>query len=129
MDVGSANALVIYREAMGLENMSIVEFKQKIVLGLVGSRIEGVPSNPPAVKHELIKSVRRYRCAYCGLFSRFKRTRFICAAECCQIPLCSIGSNDSNSDCFALTHGNPEIYKAVKEKSEAMKTTTNKSLP
>lgn len=127
LDVGSANALVLYREAMADESMTIVDFKQKIVLGLVGSRIENVPKNP-VTKHELVRVCARNRCAYCGLFSTYKRTRFICGADCCQMPLCSIGSNGANNDCFALTHANPDILKAVKAKFEAMKKTTNKAL-
>ena len=124
LDVGSANALVLYREAMENNNkMTIVEFKQKIVFGLVGSRLEDIPKNP-ITKHELVKTEIRYRCSYCALFSVMKRTRFKCVA--CNIPLCSIGTCKNNEDCFALSHADENILKATTKKFEAMQTTTNK---
>ena len=37
LDVGTANALVLYLAAMECNVMNIAEFKQKTVLGLIGS--------------------------------------------------------------------------------------------
>ena len=128
LDVGTANALVLYRAAMDSNAMNIVDYKEKIVLGLVGSRIEDVCQEPLTLTHELTKIEKRYRCAYCALFSvmPIRRTSFICKADCCNLPLCSIGASKAgDTDCFALAHANEQILKATKMKFAAMQATTN----
>jgi hypothetical protein len=126
LDVGTSNALILYREAMAnTENkMSIVEFKKHLVLALVGPKIHHEIANPIIV-HELTRTViGRYRCAYCSLFSTSKKTtRYKCSG--CNIPLCSIGSGKKDNDCFTLCHSNESLRKAAIAKHEAMLLKTN----
>jgi hypothetical protein len=126
LDVGTANALVLYREAMdNTINCNIVEYKMKLVMCLVGQKINEVPRNVPIV-HELVHANRRHLCAYCALFSKKQRTRFKCNAQGCNLPLCSVGTGRVEADCFALAHANEEIRKAVMKKMEVMAVNTNR---
>ncbi len=60
IDVATANSLVLYQSTLNEEekkSMNIVEFKQRLVMGLVGSRIEPV-TKPLAIVHELRRTTR-----------------------------------------------------------------------
>ena len=70
----------------------------------------------------------RYRCAYCALMGiPRKRTRYICKANCCQMPLCSVGAQEGNVDCYSICHSNQELWKATKVKHEQMMKSYTKS--
>ena len=73
LDVGTANALVLYRAAIESNDMNIAAFKEKLVLGLVGSRIEDVSKGPINATHELVLTDKRRKCVYCALFSKNKK--------------------------------------------------------
>ena len=125
LDVGTSNALVLYRLAMDGKpesTMKIVNFKMKLVQSLVGHKISSIDA-PIEIQHELVRSEQRNYCAYCALFSLKKRTRFKCSV--CNVPLCSVGTGKSVSDCYALMHSNDNLKKATMKKSEAMMQTTN----
>jgi DNA polymerase III epsilon subunit-like protein len=130
LDVGTANALVLYREALiGTpmfeedNKISIAEFKRKLIMSLVGPRLAIVER--PIATHELVRTPRRHLCAYCGLYSKFKRTRYKCGHPECNIPLCSMGTGKSEVDCFALSHANESIRVATQKKYEVMQKRTN----
>ena len=130
LDVGTANSLVLYREAiagtpMGEEDskISIADFKKKLIMGLVGPKLAIV--NRPIATHELVRSTRRHLCAYCGLYSRSKRTRYKCGHPDCNIPLCSMGTGRAELDCFALSHSNEEVRRVTVKKFEVMQQRTN----
>ena len=112
LDVGTANALVLYRSSMESTKpeakLSIVDFKLRLVQSFVGDKIN-ITTGPIPIAHELVRIDSRNYCAYCALFSIKKRTRFKCAA--CNIPLCSVGGGKSPVDCFALCHNNDEMRK------------------
>ena len=126
LDVGTSNALVLYKLAKGGDAnlMSIVQFKQELVLAFVGERLRAVPET--VVSHVPTKSSGRYRCVHCAIFSKTSRTRFHCSAPDCQLPLCSVGSGLVGRDCFSLCHGNKELHEAALIKFEMMKKRTNK---
>ena len=73
LDVGSANALVLYRLSMNDEYINISNFKLSLVSSLAGNQIKFVPSSPKEVSHQLVricmKNTVRHLCAYCALFS------------------------------------------------------------
>ena len=70
----------------------------------------------------------RYRCAYCALMGiPRKRTRYICKANCCQMPLCSVGAQEGNVDCYSICHSNQELWKATKVKHEQMMKSVTKA--
>lgn len=128
LDVGTSNALVLHNYTRS-SPMTIVEFKMTLVNGFIGERMRGIPE--VIVQHLPTRSDGRYRCAYCSLFNRMKRTRFRCSAPCCQLPLCSVGTGSAGEDCFTLCHGNKAIHKAVLDKFESMKksyTSSNKDV-
>jgi hypothetical protein len=130
LDVGTANALVLYREAISLtptaeddSKITIAEFKKKLVMGLVGPRLAIV--HRPIATHELVRTTRRHNCAYCALNSNQRRTRYKCAHPDCNIPLCSMGTGKTDTDCFALSHCNEMIRKATVTKFHVMLKRTN----
>jgi Transposase IS4 len=130
MDVGTANALVLYREAivgtpLAAEDcqISIATFKKKLIMHLVGTRLATVER--PIATHELVRVNRRHLCAYCALNSEVKRTRYKCNHPECNLPLCSMGTGKADLDCFALSHSNESIRKATVKKYEVMQKRTN----
>ena len=104
--------------------MTIVQFKQELVHALLGNRLlalsETVVSHVPTSTGS-----RRFRCAYCALFSKQSRTRFVCRDPSCQLPLGSVGTGRSTEDCFTLCHANKQLHDAVLAKHRSMKKTTN----
>jgi DNA polymerase III epsilon subunit-like protein len=131
LDVATANALILYKLSMGnQQTTTIVDYKMKLVMGLVGSRMENVmraPALNPTHEMGYCYDTSRYRCAYCAFLSKkTKRTRFMCIADDCKLPLCSVGSGKADEDCFALSHANNEILKAVQLKHKAMMKSANK---
>jgi Transposase IS4 len=132
LDVGTANALVLYREAMNNETtnktttkITIVEFKAKLVNMLVGNKISKPVVLEPTV-HEMIRTHRRHICTYCALFSKVTRTRYKCIVPSCDLALCGVSNGRSESDCFAKAHATKEMHQACLEKKQAMKLRTNK---
>lgn len=135
LDVGTSNALVLYNLGRSKTSnthctMNIVQFKMKIIEGIVGDKIESpeVDGDESDVEHVAIhiEGNIRHRCAYCALLSKARRTRFICAA--CQVPLCCMGNGRISNDCFAMAHKTEETTKLVIEKYEVMaKRATKKS--
>ena len=85
LDVGTANALVLYNSTVHneLNKLNIVDFKIRLILGLVGPRIQQVQHTVTTV-HELSKSNGRHYCVYCALMSVKQRTRFRCCGNNCN---------------------------------------------
>ena len=108
--------------------MNIVQFKMKIIEGMVGDKIavSELDGNESDIEHVaiLINGSTRQHCAYCALMSKASRTRFICAA--CQVPLCCIGNGRISNDCFTMAHKTEETTKLVLEKHEHMLKRVNK---
>jgi hypothetical protein len=128
LDVGTSNALVLYKEATKPKNdkMTIVEFKTKLVESFQGEKLRITAPKADEV-HTMEKTNARHICAYCSLFSQRRRTRFRCSHPTCKVPLCSVGAATGRvgEDCFALCHDNQGIRSAVVKKYEAMKKKTN----
>jgi hypothetical protein len=125
LDVGTANALILYNYAMdGKENINLVEFKHKLIMSLVGDKLQMVPTNTNVV-HEVIRTNQRHACAYCSLMGTHRQTRFKCGAPGCQVPICSVGSGVADRDCFALSHQNEDIRMMTVEKYQCMLAKTN----
>jgi hypothetical protein len=130
LDVGTSNALVLYKEATKPNNakMSIVEFKSILVESFVGNKLGLAPERNLELAHTLIQigNDTRRICAYCALFGETnKRTRYRCSHPDCMIPLCSPASGQAPVDCFTECHANESIRKATFKKYEAMKKKTN----
>jgi DNA polymerase III epsilon subunit-like protein len=131
LDVGTANSLVLYREAIAQtpsaeddSKITIAEFKKKLIMGLVGPRLAMV--HRPIATHELVRTTRRHNCAYCALNSIVpRRTRYKCGHPDCNMPLCSMGTGKTETDCFALSHCNEMIRKATVAKFAVMLKRTN----
>lgn len=113
LDAGTANALVLYNEAMlsmGRPTMNSVEFKDSIVKSLIGAErlgiddfdapSDGEPQHVP-LRYE---GDRRFSCAYCAaiLQNSYVRTRRYCSV--CNIPLCVPGNGRNENNCFNLFH-------------------------
>ena len=98
---------------MNNTTMNVVDYKKQLVYLLCGDRITSVERQ--IVRHELVRveGDKRLGCAYCNTFGSAKRTRFICQHPDCQLPLCSVGSNTQNQDCFGLAHSSDDIRKAL----------------
>ena len=118
LDVGTSNALVLHNFTKE-SHMSIVEFKTCLVKAFMGDRLQPIPHS--LVEHVPLRTKGRFRCAYCSLFNRMKHTCFRCTAQCCRLPLCSVGLGGSDQDCFTLCHANPTILWATLAKFEPMK--------
>jgi len=125
LDVGTSNALVLYREGAGgkAANMSIVDFKLELLKAFVGPRFRERPGQGSVCEHVALRSEGRHRCSYCAIFSRCCRTRYYCST--CNVALCCPGSGKGGNDCFSLAHENANMLKAVLEKSKAMQKKTN----
>ena len=126
LDVGTSNALVMYNESVGEDlRMNIVEFKAKLIETFVGIKFGvGRPIGHQEIVHVPRRSNSRNNCAYCALFSLYRRTRFHCAG--CEVPLCSLGSGHVDKDCFTICHESEKTREMVIRKFEAMKKKTNK---
>ena len=125
LDVGTSNALVLYNlsRKQNEQPLSIVDYKRELVMTLVGGRFEDIPE--VIVRHLPLRGNQRNRCAYCAMFSRMRRTRFKCSADCCNLPLCSVGTGNAEQDCFTMCHANREIHKAVLAKYRMMQKSVN----
>jgi Transposase IS4 len=129
LDVGTANSLILYKIAMsGKKDLTISEYKRKLVMALVGSRLELV-AKPVNLVHELIWADRRHICVHCSLMSVTKRTRYVCAAEGCRLPLCSVGNGKSATDCFASVDRSEEVRQmaVARHWMQLLKTNKNKN--
>ncbi len=134
LDVGTANALILYRLAIDDDKINLADFKSKVVQGLLGNKHEAImraPAQPEEEEENEHKpgAVRgRFRCAYCALYSTYSRTSFKCKATGCGIPLCCVGHGKAERDCFNIVHKNADLLKATKLKFEEMKKKYNKHL-
>jgi hypothetical protein len=127
LDVGTANALVLYREAMKNDpksnNISIAEFKRMLVHQFVGDEI-AKPIKSDEKIHHLISQNKRYTCVYCNT----RRTRFVCAFPSCGLPLCGMASNNGEEarQCFLKAHANDAVHEACINQKHAMINRSNK---
>jgi Transposase IS4 len=127
LDVGTANSLILYNTAMtGKRDLTISEFKKKLVMALVGSKLELVPK-PVNLVHELVRTERRHMCVHCGLMGVTKCTRYVCAAEGCRLPLCSVGTGKAKMDCFASVHRSEDVRQMAVSKHHMQLLKTNKN--
>jgi Transposase IS4 len=56
LDVGTANALILYNYAVeGNDDINLVEFKHKLIMGLVGTKLTTVQTTPNVV-HEVVRT-------------------------------------------------------------------------
>ena len=124
LDVGTSNALVLYKEAMKekAEKMTIVKFKAALIESFVGSRLENTKTIT-TVKHQPVCVDGRHRCAHCALYSTQSRTRYVCSS--CGVPLCCSGSGKTLGSCFATAHENKTILDLVVAKAKTMQNQTN----
>jgi Transposase IS4 len=106
LDVSVGNANVLYNEVRGNKDCNMVEFKEKLVMYYVGSRITTVPAALPKV-HEITKCEGCYLCAFCALFSVRTRTRYKC--NVCNIALCMVGLHGKEKNCFSLCHASESV--------------------
>jgi hypothetical protein len=132
LDVGTANALILYRLGIDDDKINLPEFKLKVIYGLLGSKHEAVVKAPSTPKddneHKPGTVSGRFCCAYCALYSTYSRTSFKCMANGCGIPLCCVGHGKAERDCFNIVHSDSATYKATKLKFEAMRKSYNKNL-
>jgi hypothetical protein len=130
LDAGTLNALIAYNEAMKgkQQDFNTVDFKAKVVEGLVGSRLKDSPQVARQKEHRMIPNPfgERQRCAYCAIADKNGRTRFIC--EACEVPYCSIGTGKRESDCFALGHETENIRQICLMKYKAGQASTRKEI-
>jgi hypothetical protein len=123
LDVATANALVLYRLATNNVSMNIVEFKQQLLMGFQGKKLERIVPSITEVEHKAdrLPNDHHFSCVYCALFHQKKsRTRFFCKAEGCQLPLCRVDKQKGKEDCFSMCHANPDVLKACLTKYESM---------
>ena len=129
LDVGTANSLVLYREAMNnnvTKKLSLVDFKRMFVHYVIGETPQKSLSEMDCT-HKLIKIEGNTRpaCVRCALvLSITKRTRYVCQNKKCNLPLCSVGPQ-CTEDCFALSHANSEIHELCLQKHQIMLRNTN----
>jgi Transposase IS4 len=132
LDVGTSNALVLYNEAMKIRSegaaytkMNIVEYKSRLVIGLVGKSFDELADMNDKEEEEEHVPIRlvgtvRHRCVNCALTSSNpRRTRYQCSS--CEIPLCSIGNGRVENDCFTIAHKSKERLNLICKKYTAMK--------
>ena len=128
LDVGTSNALVLYKQAMKekANKMTIVKFKTILIESFVGNMLKEVPQSPKSPKktHQPVRVEGRHRCAHCALYSMVSRTRYIC--DLCGIPLCCSGNGRRVTSCFSAAHENETILNLVTSKAIAMQVRTNK---
>ena len=123
LDVGTFNALVLYNETQSKrKQMNLVQFKSQLLESFIGDRIQQIPKCP--TNHATIRMNTRRRCVYCAVYSKVKRTRFMCKE--CLVPLCSMGSGKCGMDCFTAAHKNETIQKIILNKFSTMQVRTNK---
>ena len=122
LDVGTVNALLLYRISTTNESMKISNFKSSIVRSLVSKLIEAVLRSSKELTHHLVRiymnNTARNLCAYCALFSKKNRTRYKIKAPECNMSLCSVEDHSgpgTEQDCFDLTHHTSEILRAVQK--------------
>ena len=86
LDVGTSNALILYKLSKGGSNndMLIVDFKESLMKSFVGPQIEAIQVDPNGmIPHLPEKAMGRNRCAHCAIFGKSHHTRFCCAAPDC----------------------------------------------
>ena len=125
LDVGTSNALVLYKESTGDTNkdMNIVEFKKRLVKSFVGAKIGQVEDVPKPHKAERVEA--RMGCACCAFYGTNRQTRYQCSHPECGIPLCNVGSGKVGKDCFSICHADETIRLAIYQKYKAMQVRTN----
>jgi hypothetical protein len=104
--------------------MNIVVYKQKLVMGLVGSRLKDV-TRSPTIAHELIHTNRRHYGALHALYLRPKQARYICDHPEYQLPLCSVGTGKAEEYCLVLSHLTEEYRLMTLQKYQVMLLRTN----
>ena len=104
-------------------NLSIAEFKLRLVREFVGEEIEK-PIKSAEVIHHLKPQKRRYTCVYCNSH----RTRYVCVFPSCGLPLCGISPKNGEPprQCFLKAHANDEVLEACLNRHQAMIARTNK---
>ena len=127
LDVGTSNALVLYKET-GVRQMNIIEFKEALIMSFVGAKLTNIEATLVATRVLERHDKKRIRCVYCGMFDSQKktRTRFKCAEPSCNLPLCAVGHGNGIVDCFTLAHQNESIRRALVLRSAKMKSHCNK---
>ena len=120
--------------------MNVVEFKIKLLQHFLGAKAMTIVPPPTEVEHKYrrLPGEQRFRCAYCSLQGKKSRTRYICAADCCQVPLCKFTEKEKEGqkDCFFWAHSNEEclrltkirfadMQKSVTKKNNSAKKSTN----
>jgi Transposase IS4 len=123
LDVSVENAYVLYNIAMDKKEINLVEFKEQLVMSMVGHKIQDVPTEIPMV-HEIVKLEGRYLFAYCALFSIRSRTQFRCNAF--NIALCMVGLHGNESNCFSLCHATENVRQMCIRKFEDIQKKANK---
>jgi len=130
LDVGTSNALVLYNEWVKTRQAiddskpwNIVMFKTQLIQDLVGKKHDELFNSEDKEELEQHVAVRvegetRYRCAYCALLNKRRRTRHICAK--CGIPLCCFGNGKVEEDCFRLVHDCDKTMDLVRKKYKEM---------
>ena len=130
LDVGTANALVLYKEALNNETtnkMNVAQFKSLLIKEFMKENKKPPPTRDPN-KHEIdrIPGERRNQCTYCALTTpegkEATRTRFRCGMHQCLLPLCST----NHSDCFFRAHEDEDIHQQCMEKFQSMLSRTKK---
>jgi Transposase IS4 len=119
LDVATANALVLCNEAMQ-SKMNMKDFKKKLVLYFVGTKLEVVPR---PFGHDVHELVARYKCVFCEK----SRTSFSCGNVNCRLPLCSARQKRGlvKQDCFSLAHHDESIRFECKKRHGEMIHKTN----
>jgi hypothetical protein len=108
VDVLVSNAKILYKESIGLgiNEIDMVYFKEKLVMHMVGTRKVYIPNGVPVV-HEIAPNTGKCICAYCALFEIGSRTRYTFSV--CNIALCATGLHSNKKNCFALCHWSENI--------------------
>lgn len=73
----------------------------------------------------MIRTNPRPYCAFCAIYSRPKRTHYICGHPECQLPLCSVVTGKVEEDCFALSRLTQETPSMTLKKYHVMLLRTN----
>ena len=105
--------------------MEYSSVQDKMIEDLLGKSMEELRGDSGVREQAEHKCVlnpagNRVKCAYCGLMSRNKRTRFQCAV--CDVPLCSMGSGKAEEDCITEAHKSKQITEMVLKKHQQMQT-------
>jgi hypothetical protein len=114
LDVATSNALILYNLATN-NKMNIVDFKIHLVEGFVGNEVGGIGKNPTMLYHRIEKVNNRYRCVYCNMLgdAKDRRTRHVCTADGCNLPLCTTGHGKVKRNCFEIVHSDETLLESA----------------